>query len=397
VPVARRSPTSAAADISRFLPLIAALGTLSACSGAADTAATTTRPTVPRTTVEVTTTRPATTTTEPEPTTTRPAPTTTTTSPPTTTTLAPVVDTGPEVFVPPTWPAYTPLPGVPGVDALTNIYHPELENVPALAVKVDNHPQARPQWSLALADVIFEENVESLTRFIAIFHSRLPSVIGPIRSARTSDLNILAAFNRPVLAWSGGNKNVTAVVRSAATSGIVVNISAQSIGRCYRRESGRKAPHNLVVAPGCALAEATTAGPARVPWTFDDAYVPVGGNDTGFELRMDGVRVGWTWDAASNQYVRQQDGRAHVAADGTQIAASNVVIMSVAYTPSPADVRSPEAQTLGAGPVVVHRNGIAVAGTWSRATATDPFVFTDAAGVRIPLASGTTFVELARA
>ncbi len=208
-------------------------------------------------------------------------------------------------------------------------------------MKIDNHPDARPQWSLSLADVIFEENVESLTRFIAIFHSRLPSVIGPIRSARTSDLNILAAFNRPVLAWSGGNKNVTAVVRSAASSGIVVNISAQSIGRCYRRESGRKVPHNLVVAPGCALGAAASAGPARAPWTFDDAYVSVGANDAGFELRMDGVRVGWTWDPASGKYLRQQDRRAHVAADGT--------------------------------------------------------LFADAAGAPIPLTSGTTFVELVRA
>jgi Protein of unknown function (DUF3048) N-terminal domain/Protein of unknown function (DUF3048) C-terminal domain len=401
VPVARRLPTSAAADISRFASLIVALGILSACSGAAETAATTTRPTAPRTTVEVTTTRPATTTTtepEPEPTTTRPAPTTTTAP---TTTLAPETTTTTEPpseeFVPPTWPPYTPLPGVPGVDALTNVFHPELENVPALAVKIDNHPQARPQWSLALADVIFEENVESLTRFIAIFHSRLPGVIGPIRSARTSDLNILAAFNRPVLAWSGGNKFVTATVRSAATSGILVNISAQSIGKCYRRESGRKAPHNLVVAPGCALGAAPSAGPARAPWTFDDTYVPAGTADGGFELRMDGVRVAWVWDPASGQYLRQQDGHAHVASDGTQIAASNVVVMSVVYVPSPADPRSPEAQTLGAGPVVVHRNGVAVAGTWSRATAIDPFTFTDAAGAPIPMASGTTFVELARA
>ena len=244
--------------------------------------------------------------------------------------------------------------------------------------------------------MIFEENVESLTRFIAIFHSQLPSVIGPIRSARTSDLNILAAFNRPVLAWSGGNKNVTAVVRSAASSGILVNVSAQSIGGCYRRESGRKAPHNLVVAPGCALDAATSAGPARAPWTFDDAYVPVGVNDAAFDVRMDGVRVAWVWDASSGHYLRQQDGRAHVASDGAQIAASNVLVMSVAYTPSPADVRSPEAQTLGTGPVVVHRNGVAVDGTWSCATATDPFTFTDAGGVAIPLASGSTFVELVR-
>lgn len=269
--------------------------------------------------------------------------------------------------------------------------------MPALAVKVDNHPGARPQWSLSLADVIFEENVESLTRFIAIFHSHLPGVIGPIRSARTSDMNILAAFNRPVLAWSGGNKNVTAVVRSAAQSGILVNVSALALGRCYRRAAGKKAPHNLVVDPSCALAAAPSAGPARAPWSFDDAYLPQGESDGAFEIRMDGVDVVWVWDSASGRYLRHQDGRPHVAIDGTQISAKNVVILYVAYVPSPADVRSPEAQTLGTGRLVVHRNGVATVGTWSRATATDPFVFTDAAGAPIPLAGGTTFVELVRA
>ena len=283
------------------------------------------------------------------------------------------------------------------MSALTNVFHPELENVAALAVKIDNHPKARPQWALSMADVIFEENVESLTRFIAIFHSRLPGVIGPIRSARTSDLNILAAFNRPVLAWSGGNKYVTAAVRSAATSGILVNVSALSTGRCYWRAPGRKAPHNLVVNPGCALEVAPSAGPARAPWSFDDAYVPVGEPDGGFAIDMDGVGVAWAWDAASGQYLRDQDGVPHVVIDGARISATNVVIMSVVYIPSPADPRSPEAQTVGTGHVVVHRNGVAVVGTWSRATPTDAFHFVDAAGAPIPMASGTTFVELVRA
>ncbi len=65
--------------------------------------------------------------------------------------------------------------------------------------------------------------------------------------------------------------------------------------------------------------------------------------------------------------------------------------------PSPADARSPEAQTLGSGPVVVHRSGVATVGTWSRDTATDPFTFADYAGAPVPLAGGTTFVELVRA
>ena len=273
----------------------------------------------------------------------------------------------------------------------------ELENVPALAVKIDNHPAARPQWSLSYADVIFEENVEFLTRFIAIFHSRLPDTAGPIRSARTSDLAILAAFNRPVLAWSGGNKNVTAAVRSAASSGILVNVSAFTAGRCYRREPAKKAPHNLFVNPRCAIDAAPTAGPARPPWSFDDTYVPQGEADAAFDVRMDGVNIVWKWDSGSRQYLRQQGGLPHLSADGTQVSATNVVLMSVDYIPSSADERSPEAVTVGGGPVVVHRNGVAMVGTWSRNLSTDPFIFTDAAGARIPLAGGTTFVELVRA
>ncbi len=380
------------------------LAALTACAGgSSDSAGTTTRATEPEITAAVTTTPARTTTTtattEPATTTTTslPATTTTTTAPAPSSTEAPQPPATVPSFPPPTWPPYEPLPGVPGVAALTNATRPETENVPALAVKVDNHPGARPQWSLSLADVIFEENVESLTRFIAIFHSHLPNVIGPIRSARTSDMNILAAFNRPVLAWSGGNKNVTAVVRSAAQSGILVNVSALATGRCYRRAAGKKAPHNLVVDPPCALAAAPSAGPARPPWSFDDTYVPQGAGDGAFEIRMDGVDVAWVWDAASGRYLRHQGGRPHITIEGTQIAATNVVILYVAYLPSPADVRSPEAQTLGTGQLVVHRNGVATVGTWSRGTATDPFIFTDAAGAPIPLASGTTFVELVRA
>ncbi len=373
-----------------------------ACSGGSNAAPTTlpattsaAPPTTTRARVTTTTapptTLPASTTSQPAPSSTTSLAPTTTSSPPTTTTTS-----APPAALP-VWPPYVPLPGVSGVAALTNLAAgAELENVPALAVKVDNHPAARPQWSLSSADVIVEENVESLTRFIAIFHSRLPAMIGPIRSARTSDLSILAAFNRPVLAWSGGNANVTSAVRAAARAGILVTVSAMTNGRCYHRDSSRKSPHNLVLDPGCVLDAAPSAGAARPAWSFDDAYVPPGETTGSFDVNMDGVRVAWVWDAGSGRYLRSQDGHPHVAADGVQISATNVVVMTVDYLPSPADERSPEAQTVGQGNVVVNRNGVAVTGTWSRVTATDPFLFLDAVGAPIPLASGTTFIELAR-
>ena len=106
------------------------------------------------------------------------------------------------------WPPYEPLPGVAGLAALTGLAAgPELETTAALAVKIDNHPGARPQWGLEAADLVVEENVEGVTRFVvAVFHSRQPSMIGPVRSARTSDLAVLASLNRPILAWSGGER-----------------------------------------------------------------------------------------------------------------------------------------------------------------------------------------------
>ena len=357
---------------------------------------------VSRTTVPTTTTPPTTVPRVTVPPTTRPSTTTTTT---TITTLPriPSSELPPpdnEVFEDPvpTWPHYDPLPGIPVVAALTNIFHPELEHIPAVAVKIDNHPRARPQVALSMADVVFEENVEFLTRFIAIFHSRLPGVIGPIRSARTSDLNVLAAFNRPVLAWSGGNKYVTATVRSAASSGILVNISAQSVGRCYWRLQGRKAPHNLMINAGLRAGGVTGGRPGARPL------------DVRRHVRARRVRLmalsAWRWTGSTSVGCGSRATASTCAsrtAVGTSTAKGGRSVRPTWWScpsrtsPSLADPRSPEAQTLGSGPLVVHRNGVAVVGTWSRATPTDPFVFADAAGAPIPLASGNTFVELVRA
>jgi len=62
---------------------------------------------------------------------------------------------------------------------------------PAMVVKIDNHPSARPQAGINQADIIFEENVEKLTRYAAVFHSEGSDPVGPIRSGRFQDINLL--------------------------------------------------------------------------------------------------------------------------------------------------------------------------------------------------------------
>ena len=271
---------------------------------------------------------------------------------------------------------------------------------PIVAVKIDNFRRARPQWGLDQADVIIEENVEGVTRFVALFHTRLPDRLGPVRSARTGDLDLLAALNRPILGWSGGNRGVTNWVGSAASAGLLINFSAQR-SPCYNRSSSRSAPHNLLLDPACAIRNAPDAGAARPlfaidgTWTVADA--PSAVPDTTFDVEMDGVRVTWTWDPTTGSYLRSQDGNAHVAVSGARIAVQNVVELYSFHAPSPVDARSPNPITVGGTTAVVHRNGVAIAGTWYRGTAYDPFTFYETAtGRTIPLDIGTTFIELVR-
>ncbi len=300
----------------------------------------------------------------------------------------------------PVWPPYTPLPALSGVAALTG--RPagaDVTNRPIMAVKIDNFRLARPQLNLDLTDGIIEENVEGVTRFIALFQTNITEV-GPVRSARTSDLDLLTGMNRPVFGFSGANVGVTAWVASAASSGVLVDFNAQH-SPCYRRAADRPAPHNLLLDLTCALGTATSAGPGRPLWTIDRGWTPPSGvavaNDTTFPVTMDGVRIDWTWDATTGTYLRSQDGAEHVAASGARITADSVVELRVRHVPSPVDNRSPNPITVGTGRGVVHRDGRAIAVVWSRPTAYDPFTFNEVAtGAPVPVDEGRTFVELER-
>jgi hypothetical protein len=301
----------------------------------------------------------------------------------------------------PVWPPYSPLPALDGVAALTGrAADVTVSERPMLAVKIDNYVAARPQWGLDQADAVLEVNVEGVSRFIALFHSTLPPQVGPVRSARTGDLDLLTAMNRPVFAFSGANPGVTQWIASAASSEVLVDFSAQH-SPCYSRSPDRAGPHNLLLDPTCALTAATNGGPARRLWTIDPAGVPpssvTAADDTTFTVPMDGVHVEWTWDAASGSYLRSQNGQPHVAVSGARLTAANVVELATDYVPSTVDARSPNAITVGSGIAVVHRDGHAIPATWSRPSPYAPFTFRDATTSQpIALDVGTTFLEFER-
>jgi len=267
---------------------------------------------------------------------------------------------------------------------------------PALVVKIDNHPKSRPQWGLNQADIVFEENVEQLTRFAAVYHSQGSDPVGPIRSGRLQDINLLASFNGPLFAWSGGNAQVSAAIRKST----MVDLSHSSANEAggFRRESSRVAPHNLVAETSklWTLAPADAKPPVpQFEYRADGETVPTDSKPAGaVKISMDGVDIMWEWSPENLTFVRSQDDKPHVDMQDVRINAQNVVVVSVVYAKSGS---SPVAKSVGSGEVWVYTAGKLIQGSWERLDPFKPFVFKDTKGAVIKLTPGRTWVEVIRA
>jgi Protein of unknown function (DUF3048) N-terminal domain/Protein of unknown function (DUF3048) C-terminal domain len=268
----------------------------------------------------------------------------------------------------------------------------------AVVVKIDNSQRARPQFGINSADVVYEELVEGVSRFAAVFHSTDSESVGPVRSARTTDIILFNGWNRPVISCSGGNNGVRVALQRAA----VVDANADANFGWYRRDQGRRAPHNLLTSTvKLRIGTKNSGGTPFGLFTFGDSLAnaslrPV----SGATLTFGYTQVQFTWDAAAGLWRRRQGEKGvtdHVDVDGRQIAPANVVIMTVRYTKSAADPRSPEAETVGEGPVSVLTAGGVVEGRWRRLDQFGPAELIDANGAPIILAPGQTFVELSPA
>ncbi len=269
---------------------------------------------------------------------------------------------------------------------------------PALAVKIDNQVAARRNHrGLGAADIVFEEIVEAnITRFAAVFHSQGSDAVGPIRSGRSQDVDLLTSFVQPLFAWSGGNPGVTRLIADST----FVDLNATRGGRGYYRGAGR-APHNLYNDTDTLWSQTPEGHPGSPP-PRQFTYVRPGAQFVGdpvarFELRMRSIDVEWTWDAEQRMFLRSQEGAAHNDVLHGRIDAMNVVVMAVEYRPSQIDARSPEAQTIGEGPAFFFSDGLVRPGRWFRDQRDAPIQFLTEVGDVIELTPGNTWIELAEA
>jgi hypothetical protein len=268
---------------------------------------------------------------------------------------------------------------------------------PALFVKFDNVEAARPPAGLAEADIVIEEQVEGdLSRLAAVFHSTDADTVGPVRSVRTTDLELVGLFGRPLFASSGGNSSVLAQLAAADVVDIGHNVS----GEGFERDSGRAAPHNLFSSTPALYAKAPESPPPPeqlFAYLDEDEDLPEDATPTGgVTVSFGGPEVArFSWDEASGTWLREQRGSAHVDADGTQLAPANVVLLEIEYDMSGQMGRStPHGVVTGEGRAVVLTQGHAVEGTWSRPSLDEPLTLTGADGEAMELTPGQTFIEL---
>ena len=294
------------------------------------------------------------------------------------TTVAPTTttDPGPPVY---------PLTGIPVAD-------PVIAARPALVVKIDNASGARPQTGFNAADIVFEEIVNArITRFAMVFQSRDSDPVGPIRSGRIQDIDMFGSYNRPLFAWSGGNKTVTAAVDASD----LVNLSQLRVG-VYFRTTDKPVPHNLYSRTS-ALWKKAPAGSQPPVQQFSyrrDGDAVAGSPSAGVDVKLDSINVNWKWNASKGLYFRQMGGKNHFDAAGGQVTTNNVVVLAMNYLPGISD--SPDAQTIGTGEAYVFTGGNYVHATWTRTDRLLPFVLTADDGSVVGLTPGRTFVELPR-
>lgn len=266
---------------------------------------------------------------------------------------------------------------------------------PSLAVKIDNHFEARPQIGLNRSDIVFEELVEGgLTRYLVVWHSDIPAAVGPVRSIRPMDPDIASPLGG-LISYSGGQEYFVDLMKATPLVNLVFDEDDSGL---FERADDRPGPHDVILDAAEAVARFESLPPPAPQFTYGTAdplaaagfaAVPTTRIDLAFS---EGSARSWEWDPAAFAWLRGQDGTPDHEASGERVGATNVVTMRVGIEWPYGEV--PLTMMVGAGEVWVSVAGRTAHGTWTKDAAGSPIVLTADDGSALRLAPGNTWVEL---
>ena len=269
-----------------------------------------------------------------------------------------------------------------------------------LVVKIDDTVSARPQIGIDRADVVYIEQVEGgLTRLAAVFSSEIPTLIGPIRSARISDIEILAQYGRVVFAYSGAQSKMLPVISAANLNDYGAQRQSPTI---YTRDESRTSPTNMVLRADLLLEKVRSDGreiakSRSVGWNFGD--LPTGG------VAITGAKMSWpaatyelTWSAEEERWLITNNGIPNMSATGSQHGPTTFVIQIVEILPSEYGDKfggvTPYSKTVGTGTGFVLRDGKYFPATWSRPDELSGTTWQALDGSELAFARGQVWIAL---
>jgi hypothetical protein len=275
-----------------------------------------------------------------------------------------------------------------------------------VAVKVGGSAAARPQAGLDAADVVFEEPVEGgASWFVAIFQCSDPPRVGPVRGAHLVDADLLSQFGPVFFAFAGGSPVASQRVQAA---GGISGVDGRHAAFPYHRDPGRRAPHNLFT-DARAMRQLKPIGGPRLPLQFRAADEPLPGpsptlpgsrRPTGASLRFSygSELIRYSYDPASQAYLRFQGPGPHLADTGRQIRVVNLVVLWVQVDDTglrdEAGNPSPAITTVGEGDALVLQGGAERSARWTRPTPEAGFRLVDREGKPVGMFPGNTWVHL---
>ena len=270
---------------------------------------------------------------------------------------------------------------------------------PVLA-RYGNDRASRPHSGISQAEVVMEDLMDAwwITRITAVFLAEEPTQVGPLRSARPVNIEMLPAFDG-VFVFSGASIGVTQLL--AQHNYDLIHEGQE--GDLFYRGKGRKAPHNLYASIPTVRKRLRLRGKERPTtlrgFTFSDEP-PAGRPATRIDIPLPKTStVAWTWDGDSGVYRRWVQGESYTdSLTGEQVGCENVIVIYAKHWESDIVEDSRGATAIGiavrgGGRVQIFRDGRAIEGLWWRKDPNQLFQFIDDSGNHVPLKPGHSWIQ----
>lgn len=264
---------------------------------------------------------------------------------------------------------------------------------PVTAIMIENSPEARPQSGLKNSGIVFEAIAEGgITRFLVLYQSEKPKLVGPVRSLRSYYVDWLTPYQASVV-HCGGSSASLALVRN----GKYRDIDEFFNEKTYWRADDRWAPHDLYTSfsridklnKERGYKESTFTGFARKD---DSKLEEAKATRIDVTISSSTFNSSYKYDSKTNTYLRSQAGAAHKDREEGRIAPNVVIAMIVQQRAVMEDGYREQIVTTGKGTAYIFQDGDVVEGTWSKANRGAPLEFFDKSGKAVSLNRGQTWI-----